>query len=64
MCIRDRGFGLGDTTYISHLGVEVQILVKMALINEKDVYKRQLLYSLSCVASGICADTRIALATE
>ena len=31
------GFGLGDTAYISHLGVEVQILIKMALINEKPV---------------------------
>ena len=30
-------FRLSDTAYIPHLGVEVQILIKMALINEKPV---------------------------
>ena len=31
------GFGLGDAAHVPHLGIEVEVLVKMALINKQTV---------------------------
>ena len=41
------GFGLGDAAHIPHLGVEVQIFVKMALIYKEPVSQRLTTQNLS-----------------
>ena len=42
----------------------IQLVTMFGVSVDEYIFPDNLLYSLSCVASGICADTRIALATE